>query len=198
MLLVGLAGCERVKSAVGKLVAKRDPSGATTEAAVVQGSYSSEQVAPLTKAGHPEFIARKNALIIVDFHAEWCGPCKMLGPVLVRAAEAHPGVVYVGKVNVDQENALAGEQKVSGIPDVRIYRDGKEVDRFVGFPGEDDVLERVARLSAGIIPVAAGEGTPASSPDQALQPSDKKWLPPGMTRGGAVAPPKAPGSGTPR
>jgi thioredoxin len=203
LLIPALTGCERLKAVAGKLAKVEKSTTASAAPAapaapVGQASYRSEQISALGKAGHAAFIARKGALVIVDFHADWCAPCKMLSPVLVRAAEAHPGVVYVGKVNVDQESALAMEQQVKGIPDVRIYKDGKEVDRFVGFPGEEEVLSKVATLSAGIIPEATGVAPTAKLVEQAVKPFDKDWLPPGMTRQKSYEAPKPQGSATQR
>ena len=181
-------GCERLKSAAGSFSKKK----AAAEEPVVSGTHTSEQVSEVTKSGFATFVARKNALVVVDFHAEWCGPCKALGPVLAKATEAHPGVVYLGKVDVDRSPELAAEHQVSGIPDVRIYRDGKEVDRFVGFPGEQQVLSRIAELSKGIQP-SPGSAVAVENPaEPAVKPFEKGWLPPGMSRQKAVAPPTAP------
>ena len=170
-------GCDKLKSAAARLEKTEKPE---VEGPRVQGTYSRDQVCNLTQSDFAAFTARKNALVIVDFHAEWCGPCKMLGPVLEEATVAYPGVVYVGRVNVDQVPALASQMGVSGIPDVRIFRDGKEVDRFVGFPGQGKVLERISELSAGIVPAAAPV---ASAPvEPSIKPFTKDWLPPGMSR----------------
>ena len=154
----------------------------------VKGTYRSDQIRILDEAGFPAFIARKNALVIVDFNASWCGPCRMMGPALDKAAEAHPSVVFVGKVDVDQANALAKQQGVSGIPDVRIYKDGKEVDRMVGFPGESEVLGKIAGLAAGITPVATAAPAGPKTVEPEIQPFSKGWLPPGMKRGGEEPP----------
>ncbi len=180
--LPALVGCDKVRTVAKKLreLEKSDPE---TTATIVAADYRSDQVSVLTQAGYADFIARKDALVIVDFHAEWCPPCKLLGPVLAKAAEAHPGVVYVGKVNVDQAGELAQENSVRSIPDVRIFKDGREVDRFVGFPGEQAVLAKVAELSQGIQPPpAAGVAASDAPPEPVIQPFDKDWMPPGMSR----------------
>ena len=71
-------------------------------------------------------------LMMVDFWAEWCGPCQMLGPVIESLAERYEGRVVVGKVNTDEEPELAIGYQVSGIPTVIFFKDGKEIDRKVG------------------------------------------------------------------
>ena len=70
-------------------------------------------------------------LMMVDFWADWCGPCKMLGPVIEQLAGQYPDVV-VGKVNVDDEQELALRYGVMSIPTVIFFKDGKEIDRKVG------------------------------------------------------------------
>lgn len=174
-----LVGCDRVKTVVVNL--RKAEKGAPDEARVA-ANYRPDQIAVITKAEYAGFVARKNALVIVDFHAEWCPPCKKLGPVLAKATEAHPGVVYLGKVDVDQSPELSRENGVSSIPDVRIFKDGKEVDRFVGFPGEAAVLEKIAGLSEGIQPAPAAEVTAESKPEPKMKPFEKDWMPPGVTR----------------
>lgn len=179
-----LVGCDKVKTVVGNF---RKAEKSKSSDSVVAANYSPDQIAVVTKPGYADFISRKNALVIVDFHAEWCPPCKKLGPVLARATEAHPGVVYLGKVNVDQAPDLAKENGVSSIPDVRIFKDGKEMDRFVGYPGEQSVLAKIAKLSEGIHPptpaeVAADVAAETAPEEPKMKPFDKDWLPPGITR----------------
>ncbi len=192
MLLVSalaLVSCEKLKLAAAKLKNK-EKSGASEVA--TQATYSGAQIADLKKADYAGFIARKDALVVVDFHAEWCGPCKMLGPILVKATEAHPGLVYLGRVDVDQAPDLAAEQKVSSIPDVRIFKNGVEVDRFVGFPGEAQVLDKLATLSAGITPsTAPAVAATQAAADPAVKPFSKGWLPPGVSRKSSITPPNS-------
>ena len=71
--------------------------------------------------------------VLVDFYATWCGPCNMLGPVLDEVAKAAAGKVKLVKVNTEVSQDLALQFRVSGIPDVRLYVDGKQVGGFTGF-----------------------------------------------------------------
>ena len=76
------------------------------------------------------------ALMLVDFWAEWCGPCRMLGPVIEGLADEYEGRAVIGKVNVDEEGELAMRYGVMNIPTVIFFKDGKEIDRKVGvMPG---------------------------------------------------------------
>ena len=76
-------------------------------------------------------------LMMVDFWADWCGPCQMLAPVIDQLAERYEGKVVSGKVNVDDEQELAIRYGVMSIPTVIFFKDGKEIDRKVGvMPGD--------------------------------------------------------------
>ena len=74
----------------------------------------------------------KGELRMVDFWAEWCGPCKMLGPVIDQLAQEYEGKAVIGKVNVDEEQELAMRYGVMSIPTVIFFKDGEEVTRQVG------------------------------------------------------------------
>lgn len=79
----------------------------------------------------------KNKLpVLVDFFAEWCGPCKMAAPVIDELAGEYAGKVVIGKVDVDKNQETAGKYGVMSIPTVIVFKDGKEVDRKAGFSGK--------------------------------------------------------------
>lgn len=71
-------------------------------------------------------------LMVVDFWAEWCGPCKMLGPVIEQLASDYDGKCVVGKVNVDDEPDLAQRYGIMSIPTVMFFKNGEEVDKKIG------------------------------------------------------------------
>lgn len=81
--------------------------------------------------------------VLVDFWAEWCVPCQMLAPVLDEISEEDNGV-KVGKVNVDEEMQLAMEFKVSSIPMLVLFKDGKAVAKTVGVQPKEEILRMVA------------------------------------------------------
>jgi len=77
-------------------------------------------------------IAEIQGTVVVDFHAEWCGPCKQLGPILEQVATDSAGAVTLLKVDVDQNAELAQRFKVDAIPAVYVYKNGKQTAKKIG------------------------------------------------------------------
>jgi thioredoxin 1 len=73
--------------------------------------------------------------ILVDFHADWCGPCKMMAPVIDKIASDFDGRLTVGRLDVDANTGVAMRYGIMGIPTLGIFQGGKLVDRLVGYPG---------------------------------------------------------------
>lgn len=76
-------------------------------------------------------IISSNAMVLVDFYADWCGPCKMVGPLVAQIADEHDDVAVV-KVNVDDEMELAEKFGVASIPTIILFKDGKEAKKNIG------------------------------------------------------------------
>ena len=85
----------------------------------------------------------KNGLILVDFWASWCIPCKMMAPVLNDVAEEITGNVHVGKLNVEHNQAIAAKYNIRNIPTMVLYNNGKEINRFVGAKSKDFLIKQI-------------------------------------------------------
>jgi thioredoxin 1 len=83
--------------------------------------------------------------VLVDFWAAWCGPCKMLSPVVEKVATAHDGKAKFVKLNTDENPSLAAEYQVSGIPCLILFKGGKPVDRIVGYVSESTISSMLSK-----------------------------------------------------
>jgi len=86
----------------------------------------------LTEATFDETLATTDELLLVDFWAPWCGPCRALSPVLEALERDEAGRLRVGKVNVDEEPALAARHQIMSIPTILFVKDGRVVDKVIG------------------------------------------------------------------
>jgi len=87
----------------------------------------------------------KNKVVLVDFWAEWCAPCRMMAPVLNDVAAELSGKSHVGKVNIEQYQSLAQQFKVRSIPTLILFKDGKEINRFVGGKSKEFLLNQITK-----------------------------------------------------
>ena len=85
--------------------------------------------------------------VLVDFYADWCGPCKMMAPVIDEIAAEYADKLTVGKLDVDDAQNVAMQYQIMGIPTLGFFRDGKLVDRLVGYPGPSGVKAFVEKNS---------------------------------------------------
>lgn len=81
--------------------------------------------------------------VLVDFWADWCGPCKMIAPVLEQLSQELDGKLKVGKINVDENSEIPGKFGVMSIPTLIIFKDGQEKERIIGYQTIDDLKRAV-------------------------------------------------------
>ena len=85
-----------------------------------------------TEANFEAEVLQSDLLVFVDFYADWCGPCKMMSPVIDKLAQEYDGKIKVGKVNVDENGDLAVRYGIMSIPNMCFFKNGEVVDRIVG------------------------------------------------------------------
>lgn len=88
----------------------------------------------------------KNKLVLVDFWASWCAPCRMMAPVLNEVADELTGNSHVGKVNIEQYQSLAQKFQVRNIPTLILFKNGIEVNRYVGIKSRDFLLQEFGKF----------------------------------------------------
>jgi len=88
----------------------------------------------------------KSGVVLVDFWASWCMPCKMMAPILNDVAEQATGNVTIAKLNVEQNQSTASKYKVRSIPTMILFKNGKEMNRIVGVKPKDYVLKEIAKV----------------------------------------------------
>lgn len=93
----------------------------------------------ITKDNFEKEIINSELPVLLDFWAPWCGPCRMIAPVIAQVAEKHAGKAKVGKVNVDEENDLAAAFGIVSIPTLVVLKGGKVISRATGFRSEADI-----------------------------------------------------------
>ncbi|GHT53562.1 thioredoxin [Bacteroidia bacterium] len=84
--------------------------------------------------------------VMVDFWAEWCGPCRMIGPAIEELAEEYKDQVVVGKVNVDENDELAGEFGIRNIPTILFFKNGEVIDKHVGAASKSSLEEKLKKI----------------------------------------------------
>lgn len=107
---------------------------------------TSKNVITLTEASFQSEVLDSSQPVLVDFWAVWCGPCKIIAPIVAELATEFEGRVKVGKVDVDAETALAQKYDISAIPTLLIFKDGKPVDQIVGLQSREELKARLDKV----------------------------------------------------
>lgn len=108
---------------------------------------ASPLIVTLTQENFAQNVLQSPTPVLVDFWAEWCGPCKMIAPILDELADEYSGKVTIGKVNIDDHQSIAAEYGIRAIPTLLVFNKGQVADQIVGARGKRDLkasLDRVA------------------------------------------------------
>jgi thioredoxin 1 len=139
------------KATVGEDKAMATENIVGTAPGTQQGSASAEQptekdtkiVRTFTDGNFDEVVLKSSAPVLVDFWAEWCGPCKRLGPTVDALAGEYAGKLTVGKLNVDENPNVAFKFQIRGIPTLLIFKSGTVVESIVGLASKDDLKKTI-------------------------------------------------------
>jgi thioredoxin 1 len=104
----------------------------------------SEKIVTLTDATFDEHVKAADVPVLVDFWAEWCGPCKMISPVLEEIAEEHAGKIQIAKVNVDDSLQVSTRFAVQSIPTLILFKDGEPQTKIIGAKPKGALLEEIS------------------------------------------------------
>ncbi|MHB1305511.1 MAG: thioredoxin [Limisphaerales bacterium] len=107
---------------------------------------ASENLVILNEANFQQEVVQSTVPVLVDFWAEWCGPCRMIAPLLDELSAEYDGQIKIGKVNVDENQQLAGEYRVTAIPTLLLFNGGTVQDTIVGLKSKRDLKSSIDRV----------------------------------------------------
>jgi len=141
---------------IKSLFGKQDEAGeaaVTTAEAVAEtvpqaGAETAPEAGPihLTDDTFEELVVNSHLPVLVDFWAPWCGPCRMIAPIVEELAVKYAGRAVIAKVNTDEHQDMAGHLGIMGIPTLILFQDGEEVDRVVGFTPAQTLEDKLQAL----------------------------------------------------
>jgi thioredoxin 1 len=109
---------------------------------------AAENIVTATESNFNDEVLKSTTPVLVDFWAEWCGPCKMLGPVLDELAMEYGGKVKIAKVNIDDHQNLAAQYRVTAIPTLLVFKNGQVMEQMVGAKSKRDLKASLDRVAA--------------------------------------------------
>lgn len=109
---------------------------------------AAENIVTATEANFNDEVLKSTTPVLVDFWAEWCGPCKMLGPLLDELATEYNGKVKIAKVNIDDHQNLAAQYRVTAIPTLLVFKNGQVMEQMVGAKTKRDLKASLDRVAA--------------------------------------------------
>ncbi|MBI3320239.1 MAG: thioredoxin [Candidatus Omnitrophica bacterium] len=104
------------------------------------------KVVELTAGSFDQEVVKSPTPVLVDLWAAWCGPCRMIAPIVEDLAGAYQGKIKVGKLNVDDHPQIAAQYRIMNIPTLLLFKGGKEVDRIVGVQPKEELTRRLEKV----------------------------------------------------
>ena len=104
---------------------------------------ASEAILEITDANFDAMVTQSDQPVLVDFWAEWCMPCRILGPIIEELAEDYQGKIRVGKLDTDANRETAMNFQINAIPTVMLFKDGEVVKKFVGVTNKQNIAEAI-------------------------------------------------------
>ncbi len=137
---------EEVEDTVPAAVVATAEAG--VEAALQEEAPAAPEAGPIhvTDDMFEELVANSHLPVLVDFWAPWCGPCRMIAPIVEELAVKYAGRAVIAKVNTDEHQDMAGHLGIMGIPTLILFQDGEEVDRVVGFAPAQTLEDKLQAL----------------------------------------------------
>jgi len=123
------------------------PGFSTYDAVVLLIRMAAPNIFTLTETNFQEQVVNSPIPVLVDFWAEWCGPCKMLGPILEELASDYDGRVKVGKLNIDDFPSVANEYGIRAIPTMLIFQEGQVAEQVVGLRSKRDLKANLDKFT---------------------------------------------------
>ncbi|MFO1477086.1 MAG: thioredoxin [Verrucomicrobiota bacterium] len=108
---------------------------------------ASPKISTLTQDNFAAEVLQSATPVLVDFWAEWCGPCKMIAPILDELADEYDGRVKIGKVNIDEQQSVAAEYGIRAIPTLLLFNKGQVADQIVGLRSKRDLKASFDRVA---------------------------------------------------
>ena len=107
---------------------------------------TSSNIIHLTETNFAQEVTQSPTPVLVDFWAEWCGPCKMIAPILDEIAGEYDGRLKIGKVNIDEQQSLAVQHGIRAIPTLLLFKDGQVADQIIGLKSKRDLKANLDRV----------------------------------------------------
>ena len=107
---------------------------------------ASSNIVNLTVANFAQEVTQSLTPVLVDFWAEWCGPCKMIAPILDEIASEYDGKIKIGKVNIDEQQSLAAQHGIRAVPTLLIFKDGEVADQIIGLKSKRDLKANLDKV----------------------------------------------------